>query len=188
MLHLIQKQPRRTVAELVAATDLHPNTVREHLQRLIDDGYVVAAPELRTTRGRPRVLYSAADGAASSSAVQRRKVKESAARGDLMRRVLPGAPPRLDTDALHQIDALVDDLVDSGFDPVVDETELTVELTPCAQAEAQVSHRSVLCGVHLALMQGVLAEARGPLSVDGVRSTCDPRECIVQLLHAAPAT
>jgi predicted ArsR family transcriptional regulator len=188
LLHLIQERPQRTVAELVAATGLHPNTVREHLQRLIDDGYLVAAPELRTTRGRPRVLYSAADGAAASSAIQRRKVKESAARGDLMRRVLPGAPPQLGTDALHQIDALVDDLVDAGFDPLVDETELTVELTPCAQAAAQASHRSVLCGVHLALMQGVLAEARGPLSIDGMRSVCDPRECIVQLAHATSAT
>lgn len=187
LLHLIQEQPRRTIAELVTATALHPNTVREHLQRLIDDGYVVAQPERRLTRGRPRVLYSAADGAAASSPVQRRKVKESAARGDLMRRVMPGEAPQLDTASLHQVDALVDDLLDAGFDPLVDEADLTIDLTPCAQAEAQSAHRSVLCRVHLGLMQSVLTEAGGPLSVAGMRPSCDPRECVVQLTQSAPA-
>jgi DNA-binding transcriptional ArsR family regulator len=93
ILHLVQEQPRRTITEIVEATGLHPNTVREHLQRLIDEGYVVSAAEHRTTRGRPRVLYSAADGILASSPIQRRKVRAAAERGDLMRRVLPG-PPR----------------------------------------------------------------------------------------------
>ena len=72
ILHLVQDRPDRTVAELVSATSLHPNTVREHLQRLIDDGYVVSATEHRTTRGRPRVLYSATDGVTACSPEQHR--------------------------------------------------------------------------------------------------------------------
>ncbi len=185
ILHLVQDRPERTVSELVSATKLHPNTVREHLQRLIDDGYVVSKTENRTTRGRPRVLYSATDGVVARSAVQHRRVRAAAERGDLMRRVIPGAAPDLEQSALHQIDALVEDLVDAGFDPLVDEDELTVELTPCAHASAQASHREVLCSVHLGIMQSVLSAADGPLSVDGMRSSCDPRECIVQLLHAS---
>ncbi len=182
ILHHIQEQPQRTVADLVAATKLHANTVREHLQRLIDDGYVVSEIEHRTTRGRPRVLYSAADGGQASSPVQRRKVKEAAQRGDLMRRVLPSElPPELTTEALHQVDALVENLVDAGFDPIVDESDLTIDLTPCAHAEVQSAHRQMLCSVHLGLMQGVIAQAGGPLTVDGMRSSCDPRDCIVQL-------
>ena len=102
-----------------------------------------------------------------------------------MRRVLPGDAPELGTDALHQIDALVEDLIDAGFDPLVDESQLTVELTPCAHASAQAGHREVLCSVHLGIMQSVLSAADGPLSVDGMRSSRDPRECIVQLLHAS---
>ncbi|GAA3034097.1 ArsR family transcriptional regulator [Microbacterium dextranolyticum] len=185
ILHLVQERPQRTIAELVEATALHPNTVREHLQRLMDDGYVVSATEHRTTRGRPRVLYSATDGVNACSPVQRRRARAAAERGDLMRRVIPGETPELDTTALHQIDALVEDLVGAGFDPFVDEDELTVELTPCAQASAQADHREVLCSVHLSIMQSVLSSAGGPLSVDGMRSSCDPRECIVQLLHAS---
>ena len=83
ILHLVQHQPQRTVSELVSATKLHPNTVREHLQRLIDDGYVVSETEHRTTRGRPRVLYSASDGVTACSPVQRRKARAAAERGDL---------------------------------------------------------------------------------------------------------
>ncbi|WP_448655777.1 helix-turn-helix transcriptional regulator [Microbacterium lacticum] len=166
ILHLVQGRPDRTVAELVSATSLHPNTVREHLQRLIDDGYVVSATEHRTTRGRPRVLYSATDGVTACSPVQHRKARAAAQRGDLMRRVLPGDAPELDTAALHQIDALVEDLVDAGFDPLVDENKLTVELTPCAHASSQAEHREVLCSVHLGIMQSVLSSAEGPLSVE----------------------
>ncbi|HYP73723.1 MAG TPA: transcriptional regulator, partial [Microbacterium sp.] len=101
-----------------------------------------------------------------------------------MRRVLPGETPELRTDALHQIDALVEDLIDRQL-PLVDERELTIDLTPCQHASAQAEHREVLCSVHLGIMQSVLNAAGGPLSVDGMRSSCDPTQCIVQLLHAA---
>lgn len=183
ILRLLQLRPERTVAELTEATGLHANTIREHLQRLIDGGYVVAETEHRTTRGRPRVLYSAATGAGeASSPIARRKATDAARRGDLMRRVLPHGPAaQLDEDAVHQLDALVEDLEAGGFDPVVDEAELTVDLTACAHAEAAPGQREVLCAVHLGLMRGVLAEARGPLTVDGMRPSCDPAECVVQL-------
>lgn len=189
LLHLLQLRGARSIAELVEATDLHPNTVREHLQRLADEGYVVTEVEHRTTRGRPRVLYSASDGGAASSPVQRRRVQAAAERGDLMRRVLPAsAPADLDTAALHQLDAVVDDLIDAGFDPIFDETDLTLELTPCHQAQAQASHREVLCQVHLGIIQGVLNEAGGPLRVDGIRPSCDPTQCIVMLRHTGTTT
>lgn len=189
ILHLLQTAPRRTIADLVAATGLHANTVREHLQRLVDEGYVVGETEERKVRGRPRVLYSASDGLTTSSPVQRRKVKESAARGDLLRRVLPATVggDGLSPDERHQLDAVVDELLDSGFDPVIDEDGLTIDLTPCAHAQSQADHRDTLCQVHLSLLQGVLTEARGPLAVDGMRPACDPRECVIQLMRTPPA-
>lgn len=188
ILRLLQLRPERTVAELTQATGLHANTIREHLQRLIDGGYVIAETEHRTTRGRPRVLYSAATGGdEASSPIARRKATDAARRGDLMRRVLPHGPAaELDADAVHQLDALVEDLEAGGFDPIVDEAELTVDLTPCAHAEAAPGQRDVLCAVHLGLMRGVLAEARGPLTVDGMRPSCDPAECVVQLTPRRP--
>jgi predicted ArsR family transcriptional regulator len=188
ILHLIQVEPRQTVAGLATATALHPNTVREHLDRLLDAGHIVRETEHRTTRGRPRVLYSAATGAAeASSPVTRRKARAAAERGDIMRRVMPwtgASVADLGTESTHQLDAIVDHLSESGFDPLVDERALTIELTPCPHATAQSAHRDTLCSVHLGIMQGVLAEAHGPLSVAGMKPACDPAQCVVQLTSA----
>lgn len=186
ILHLLQERPRRTIAELAGSTGLHANTVREHLQRLIEGGYVVGEAERRTTRGRPRVLYSAVTGApTASSPIAERKAREAARRGDLTRRVMPWTDdPDLPAEVLHQLDALVDDLEGAGFDPVIDERELTVDLTPCAYVGTLEGGRDVRCSVHLGLMQGVLAEAGGPLAVDGMRPSCDPAQCVVQLTRA----
>jgi DNA-binding transcriptional ArsR family regulator len=182
ILSLLHQGATRTISELCEATRLHPNTVREHLQRLIDGGYVVAEGEHRTTRGRPRVLYSAAGSDAASSPIARSKAAAAARRGDLMRRVLPeAAASDLSPDALHQLDALTEDLVDAGFDPLVDESALTIDLSPCLPAPAEASRRRVQCAVHLRLMQSVLFEAGGPISVEGLRESCDPSDCVVLL-------
>lgn len=185
ILHLLQDRPARTITELTDATGLHANTVREHLQRLIESGYVVPEPERRAKRGRPRMLYSAVTGPdAPRSPIARRKAREAAERGDLMRRVLPWTGSALPDDAQHQLDALVDDLQDAGFDPVVDDENLIVDLSPCTHAQAQAAHRDVLCAVHVGLMQGVLAEAGGPLAIEGLLPVCDPSQCHVQLTMA----
>lgn len=183
IMRLIQQSPQRPIAELIDATGLHANTVREHLQRLIDAGYVVAETERRTTRGRPRVLYSAATGHETVSEVAVRKAQDAARRGDLIRRVYPAeavAAGELPAGAVHQLDALVDDLSDAGFDPVVDAASLTVDLTPCPHAPA-AEHRGTLCSVHVGLMHAVIAQAGGPLQVQGIAPSCDPAQCVVRL-------
>lgn len=94
LLHLLQERGRRTLAELVEATGLHPNTVREHLQRLARGGYVTSVTETRTTRGRPRTLYSAATSAdVESNGDVARKVAAAAERGDRLRRYLESSTP-----------------------------------------------------------------------------------------------
>lgn len=182
ILHLLQQQPGRTIQDLCEKTGLHPNTVREHLQRLMSAGHVVQERENRTTRGRPRSLYSAATGTPeASSPIARRRVQDAARRGDLMRRIIPETAGSVDGEALHQLDAVVDDLIGAGFDPIVDEEALTIDLSPCPHATSQADHRDTLCRVHVGLMQSVLSEAKGPLKVDGVASNCDPETCVVHL-------
>lgn len=186
ILALIQARPERTVAEIAASTGLHPNTVREHLQRLIDGGFVISSAERRTRRGRPRTLYSAATGTASAtSPIARRKVRQAADRGDVMRRVMPWTNTSvagLGTAATHQLDAIVDHLSESGFDPAVDEGRLTIDLSPCPHAASQAEHRETLCAVHLGLMQSVLRQAGGPLRASGIRSSACPTDCTVELV------
>lgn len=185
ILALVQQRPDRTIAELTTATGLHANTVREHLQRLVDEGFVIQRTEHRTTRGRPRTLYSAATGTGdASSPIVRRKVREAAARGDLLRRVMPETADdaaELGKAATHQLDAIVEYFENSGFEPVIDADELTIDLSPCPHALAQAEHRETLCAVHLGLMRTVLAEADGPLQAACVRTSAQPEECVVQL-------
>jgi predicted ArsR family transcriptional regulator len=190
LLALLAERPGSAIAELTAATGLHPNTVREHLQRLEDDGHVVRSTERRTTRGRPRVLYSAVLGGRASSPIGRRKAKDAAARGDLIRRVMPAAAPdagSLAPDAVHQLDAIVDHLVESGFDPAFDGDALRLDVAPCPHRFAQADHRERLCAVHLGIMQAVLADAGGPLRAESVSTAGLPDGCIVQLALAAVA-
>lgn len=174
------------IGDLCEATGLHPNTVREHLQRLIEGGYVIPTIEHRTTRGRPRTLYRAATGAPeASSPVARNKAKAAARRGDLLRSVLPDTATALGKDATYQLDALVEHLEESGFEPVVDDRGLTVDLSPCPHAAGRPEDRPMLCQVHLGLMQGILAEAGGPLEAECVREAALPSECTVQLRDTA---
>lgn len=182
ILHLVQTRPERTIRELCEATGLHANTVREHLQRLIEGGYVIQTSEHRTTRGRPRTLYSAANGTPeASSPVARDKVAEAARRGDLMRRMLSEPESELGHEATNQLDALIEHLEESGFEPVVDESRMTVELTPCPHAASAAEHRPMLCQVHLGLMQGVLTQAGGPIVAECVLAAQRPEECTVAL-------
>ncbi|MHB1009805.1 MAG: helix-turn-helix transcriptional regulator [Propionibacteriaceae bacterium] len=48
------------VQAIAAAVGLHANTVRSHLDQLVDAGLASRATELRTTPGRPRLLFRAA--------------------------------------------------------------------------------------------------------------------------------
>lgn len=189
ILRLLNERPERTVAELSGATALHANTVREHLQRLEDDGYVIRTTEVRTTRGRPRVLFSAVMGdEAVSSPVTERKVRAAAARGDLMRRVLPETEPATEglcRDAVHQIDAIIDHLEETGFAPQFDGTALSLDVSPCLHHAARADRRETLCAVHLGIMQGVLTQAGGPLHASSVSTEGRPNGCVVQLIRAA---
>lgn len=188
ILALVQSRPEWPIAELTEATGLHANTVREHLQRLIAAGHVIQSTESRATRGRPRTLYSAATGGReASSPIARRKVRDAAVRGDVMRRVMPWTGSSVESigrPATHQLDAIVEHLADSGFDPVVDEADLTISLSPCPHAASQAGHRQTLCAVHLGLMQAVLKEAGGPLRASCIRSSPHPTDCVVELAIA----
>ncbi len=45
--------------EIASEIGLHPNTVRAHLDVLLREGKVTSGTEVRTTRGRPRELFTA---------------------------------------------------------------------------------------------------------------------------------
>lgn len=59
LLHLLQQEGPSTIDALAQTLGLHANTVREHLARLTELDYVRREAEVRTTRGRPRMVYRA---------------------------------------------------------------------------------------------------------------------------------
>ncbi len=183
ILRLLQERSGRTIVELCEATGLHPNTVREHLQRLIAGGYVVPQVERRATRG-GRACSTARRARMRSRAPSRcgaRRRRHSAATSCVAS--CPGRMPRPRSSPGGRAPArrARGRSRPRRFDPEVDEVALTVDLSPCPHASSLPEHRDTLCSVHLGLMDGVLAHAGGPLRVEGMAPSCDPERCVVHL-------
>lgn len=91
LLHLLQSGGPQTVGELADRTGLHENTAREHLQRLVLDGFVHRQPEVRTTRGRPRIVYRAVTSQdVRTDPVAARRLEDAIAGAALSRVLLQG--------------------------------------------------------------------------------------------------
>ncbi|WP_250447130.1 metalloregulator ArsR/SmtB family transcription factor [Actinotalea sp. C106] len=84
ILHVLQQHAEPLpLGEVATTVGLHPNTVREHLDRLAAAGFVASAPEVRHRRGRPRLLYRAVERPADATTDER-------ARDELVRMLLSG--------------------------------------------------------------------------------------------------
>src|SRR5690606_92154 len=128
LLHHLQHSDRPLpVDHLARVTGLHVNTTREHLDRLVDAGFVAADPEPRQARGRPRLLYRAVDRPAAASLdpwareylerlVQERYPDDEVAAGEPV---------------VGQLVALEVHLEDLGFDPEVADERMKVHLRSC---------------------------------------------------------
>lgn len=169
-----------TVGDLAEAAGLHPNTAREHLQRLVDDGFITCQPEVRETKGRPRMLYSAAIGSNGPGTVRAALAEAAERRGDLVRRLLPieavDRSPRQ-----RQIDALDDHLDQSGFDFDHDVDGSRVHLHECPYSEMVKQHPEV-CTVHYGLLQAALEQTDGPLLAGRMHPFSGPDTCTLDLL------
>ena len=180
LLHL-QRRGTMTVGDLAEAAGLHPNTAREHLQRLVDDGFITCQPETRETKGRPRMLYSAAAGTAEPGSVRAAKAEAAQRRGDLVRKLLP--LEAVDTSPRQcQMDALDDHLDASGFDSDHDPDGTHVHLHDCPYSEMVKLHPEV-CTVHFGLIKALLEQTDGPLRADRMHPLVGPDICTLDLLE-----
>ena len=182
LLHELQQRGAMTIVELAGAAGLHHNTAREHLHRLISDGFVSCAAEHRDSKGRPRMLYSAAiapDGRDGS--IRAAKVGQALLRADLLRRMLPvRATTTVSVPMRRQLDALDDHLDQTGFDGRLDADGLHVHLHACPFSDLVKDHPEV-CSVHFGLLRGVLAQAGGPLDADQLHPYAQPDTCTLDL-------
>ena len=210
LLHLLQDGGEHTIGELAVATGLHENTTREHLQRLVSDGFAQRHPERRTVRGRPRMVYRAvsADDLRTDPREQDR-IEESIARVALTRILLEGygrevasptaaaqaagramivdrdlppiSPTTSTVGADRQLDALEGHLERLGFDPELDRSQLAFHLYRCPFLDLAKARPEVVCNVHLGLAQGVLDAVPGPVAARELLPFVGPEHCVLQL-------
>ncbi|HYP72863.1 MAG TPA: helix-turn-helix domain-containing protein [Microbacterium sp.] len=186
---LVMEQPGISLAELSEQTELHANTLRDHVRVLTDEGIIRSEVEHRAMRGRPRALYYPVDAATANEAAQKR-IDDAKRHGDLLRRIAPDAEPvthDLDQDAVHQLDALYEHLDEVGLDPTLAEDDLEVALRPCAFHTLVAGHREVLCRVHEGLIRDVLDRAGGPIEIDRLLPLVNEHRCELMLKLRPPA-
>ncbi|MDO8147486.1 helix-turn-helix domain-containing protein [Isoptericola sp. b515] len=162
-----------TSAALARAAGLHQNTVREHLDALVERGLATRQAAAPAGRGRPAWLYRATDAdpdaaseyaglaTALAEAIHRgpHPVDEAVAAGQGWGRDLArqrgATPDRTAAAARREVVEMFDGM---GFAPEADARAATVRLTRCPLLEAAHRYPDVVCGVHLGLARGALEE------------------------------
>jgi predicted ArsR family transcriptional regulator len=191
-----------TVPELAELVGLAPNTVRLHLDQLVDAGLVTRERAEPTGRGRPRQLYSAVGDADVSEGAYRelaRLLAETLASvgpaaqqaamatgrawgSELVAQsgTVEGAP---DSDR-EQLVALMEDL---GFEPRLAEAGAAVEMHHCPFHQVAQQHSDVVCGLHHGLMQGALSQLGSATRATRLEPFATPRMCLAHLGVGPPA-
>jgi predicted ArsR family transcriptional regulator len=184
-----------TTADVADILDLHPNTVRPHLERMRDVGLLRVDTEARGGVGRPQHRYSVAPDAPSLGlepptfpALARMLVHAAAAGGidgeDLM--VAGVAEGREDarrwpagTDC---VEAVIVELARMGFDPAAVDHDggATVAFSHCPFRELAEAHPEVVCRLHCGLISGFIDELGGA-EVAAFHSLVDRNPCQVDL-------
>ena len=205
ILHVLQQADKPiTLAEVSRETGLHESTAREHLDRLVTARFATKAPEVRTTRGRPHMLYEAVEREALADADNwfrsslltillagygRRlesRSDEAARAGEEL--AMSGGPRGADPaggvvayPALRQLAELEAHLDDLRFEPEVEPDGTAIHLRHCPFLDLARANTDVVCSVHLGLARGVLARSDGPLVADRLDAFVGPDHCILHL-------
>ena len=164
-----------TVAEVSASSGQHTNTVREHLDALVEADLVSRDTLPPKGRGRPAIAYAARS---RSSAL--RGTKEYVTLVDALVTQLKRTSTDLEEDALAVGRAWAadvpttggprDKLRQMGFESV-QEPEGTLLLETCPVLAAAKANPDVVCNIHLGLLRSMLGEGTDlePFVTNGCR-------------------
>jgi predicted ArsR family transcriptional regulator len=184
------------VRELTETVGLHPNSVREQLDQLVDAGLVARSIAPPAGRGRPGLRYvvESKDGDPDPNAYRElaRVLADELARqpepaatatgaGERWGRTMVAnvAPTPTATEAVDRLVMLLDD---AGFAPERPAgTGDPIRLRHCPFGPLAREHPAVVCGVHLGLMRGALRELGAPLDAIRLEPFVAPDLCIAHL-------
>jgi predicted ArsR family transcriptional regulator len=203
-LELARSATPRSTAEVAESLDLHPNTVRPHLERMRDVGLLAVETDGRGGVGRPQHLYSLAPdapslglepppmpllarllaGVAASAGVSPEEAAEVGRQQGRQAGLGAGPSPGVDAEATLAacVEALVGELARLGFDPAVagDDGAVSVAFTHCPFAEVAQSHPEIVCHLHRGMVEGFV-EVSGGGTVERFRTLSDRSPCRVEL-------
>lgn len=207
--HLAAQAGAVTISALAAMTGLHQNTVREHLDQLVEAGAATKSKAASSGRGRPAWLYRAIGsprkgaseylGLASVLAAQIDRTSPNpradgiAAGIDWGRDLARGvAEMRVDAEEAAPAESTATDetlaLLDSlGFAPepvpaeATDAGRRSFRLTRCPLLEAAHEYPDIVCGVHLGLVRGSLESFGGPGADSELEPFSEPGACRLHL-------
>jgi predicted ArsR family transcriptional regulator len=185
------------VADVAATIGLHQNTVRGHLDVLVEAGYAVRRTELPHGPGRPRIVYEATaapeDGSnykliaevlaeyVASTAADPASAAAAAGRAWAADAHEPASTPEGHADARAVLDGLVRMLADGGFQPEVVAAGDEIHLHHCPFGDLAMTHRDVVCGAHLGILQAGVARLGGAPGDVRLLPLRQPHLCIAHL-------
>lgn len=189
------------VVEVAQHVGLHQNTVRFHLDLLVDSGYAIRRSEAPHGPGRPRVVYEATDATDGernyrllAEVLAQHIVTTSAHPAEAAmnagrswaglterQRGAAGMPANAPISAEAAIAAVVRMLGDIGFAPEVSSDATAINLRRCPFRELAEANPEVVCGAHLGMIQGALAEMGAPIRATRLLPLVQPDLCIATL-------
>jgi predicted ArsR family transcriptional regulator len=200
VLEILRESGRpHSAAEVAAASGLHLNTARFHLDGLVRDRLAERTSEPRRAPGRPRILYSAHGPAPGprSYALLAEMLTEvvatlddggpaAAAAGRAWGRQLVERSPTAERVGVDEAVTHLNSVLDAiGFRPHAEpgrrKREIDVLLRHCPFREVAERHTDVVCALHLGLMQGALDELAAPVEATTLEPLVRPDLCIARL-------
>jgi predicted ArsR family transcriptional regulator len=194
-LELARSPKPIATAEIAETLDLHPNTVRPHLERMREVGLLDQRVDTSGGVGRPQHLYSLAPDSPSlgleppAMAVLARMLVHAAVEAgmgasdaaeagqDQGRADAADFPPDVPC-----VEALMAKLAELGFDPEVEGGEggVTVAFTHCPFRELAEANPDLVCSLHRGMVEGLVG-ARPDGKVAAFRNLVDRSPCQVDL-------
>jgi predicted ArsR family transcriptional regulator len=198
-LELARASAPLATAQIAETLDLHPNTVRPHLERMREVGLLDVIVEPRGAVGRPQHRYSlAADAPAlgfeppAFPVLARMLLRLAAGAGLPAADAVDAGRDQGALAALHhgpQVpceEALIAELATLGFDPesAADDQGASIAFTRCPFRELAEANPELVCGLHRGLVEGFVA-ARGDGEVVDFHDLADRTPCQVEIARSS---
>lgn len=186
-----------TIVDIAEKLEVHPNTVRFHLEALIGDGRVERVEPDHKRMGRPPLLYRTVRGMDPGGSRRYQLLAEiltyglagdpnasakalEAGRAWAVRVTRPTGRKPGARASVNRLIRLLDDL---GFAPQRSAVDggVQVGLRHCPFLELADGASAVVCPIHLGLMQGALETWRAPVTVDRLEPFVEPDLCLAHI-------